>query len=700
MLYPSIRTRITLPYLIAIAVTAAVGVFVVTRLVAGSVQERFNNQLIDSAQAASNTVADIERQQLATLRQMAFTEGIAEAVETASTRDMNRLLRPIAVNERVDALIIFDREGQGIYHLQRVEEETGVRYRAISPPDLSTREGVRRILTQETDLLGDKFVDIVEDEPGTLLFINAPIVNEEGRLVGGISIGITADHLAERIGEQALSAVTLFQADGRVLGSTFRFIEANALNLPPEDAALLIEDAQKGSPIKDQDIAGTSYQTLYAPLQIRSQPIGLLAVSLSSGFIVDRVSTSRNTFALLFTALFSVIALLGFATARSIIRPVTRLVDTSRAIRAGDLSRRVELKTPDELGELGISFDHMTDQLVQRNREMNAVLTSISDAVIVQDFDRNILLNNRAADKLLGNDDLRGQIQPLLHQPEAMNEARTLALGDQFFSVLSIPVRMDDDTLLGYVVVFRDITAVIQAEQLKDAMMKQLSHELRTPLSAARGYLELAMMLGQTAIPAQSMGYLDQSLGGLNTLERMVNQVIDVSAILSDQFYIEMEAFDLHEMIDQQVQNWTPIVEKRELSLAFENAVGRLEIEGDPHRIGQVIDHLLRNAYSYTLPGGKIQVILRCNERSQAVIIVRDTGVGIAEHEQTLVFERMYRGQSADAGPTDTRGLGLGLYFSKYIIEAHHGTIELESQQDVGTTVTLTLPVSQKTDGI
>ncbi|MBZ0308326.1 MAG: HAMP domain-containing protein [Anaerolineae bacterium] len=695
MFYPGIRTRITLPYLIAIAVTAAVGVFVVTRLVAGSVQERFNNQLIDSAQAASNTVADIERQQLATLRLMAFTEGLPEAVQDADTGAVNRLLRPIAVNEQADSVIVFDVSGEGIYHLRRLEQGGQVVFRALRSPDLSSREGVRRILTQETDLLGDKFVDIVEEDTGLLLYINAPVVNEEGQLVGGISLGLTADHLAKRIGEQSLSAVTLFQSDGQVLGSTFRPLEAESLSMDSAAMTLLVEEAEQGSPIKKQDIGGIGYQTLYSPLEIRSQPIGLVGVSLSSGFIVDRVSTSRNTFAALFTALFTIIALLGFATARSIIRPVTQLVDTTRAIRAGDLSRRVELKTPDELGELGVSFDHMTNQLVQRNREMNAVLASITDAVIVQDFDQHILMNNRAADKLLG----KQEVQKLLHQPEAMTEPHTIALEEKFFSTLSTPVRMDDDTLLGHVVVFRDITALIQAEQLKDEMMKQLSHELRTPLSAARGYLELAVMLGQAAIPQQSMDYLNNSLSGLNTLERMVNQVIDVSAIISNQFFIEMEDFNLVEVIEQQVQTWLPLCEKRGLTLSTDFMQEKMSIEGDSHRIGQVIDHLLSNAYSYTLPGGSIKVGLGC-AADAVTVVVQDTGVGIAEHELSLVFERMYRGQSADAGPTDTRGLGLGLYFSKYIIEAHHGTIELVSQRDVGTKVRILLPVSQNSDGV
>lgn len=688
MFYPGIRTRITLPYLIAIAITAAIGVFVVTQLVAGSVQERFNNQLADSAQAASNTVADIERQQLSTLRAMVFTEGIAAAIDEGNADEINRLLRPIAVNQRADDVIVFNREGDALYHLQRIEAGGEFEYQRLEPPDLSVREGVQRILTRETDVLGDKFVDIIETDDVTFLYLNAPVINQDNELIGGISLGITAEHFAIRVGEQSLSAVTLYREDGTVIGSTFRAVDPALLVIKPDDLPLLLEEAEIGSPIRITEIQGTSYQTLYAPLRIRSQPIGLLGVSLSSNFIVERISTSRNYIALLFGLLFGIIALIGMGTARTIVRPITQLVDTTRAIREGDLSRRVELKTPDELGELGVSFDHMTDQLVLRNREMLAILVSISDAVIVQGVNGNTLLQNRAATKL------EPIIPPeFLYNPEQLAEPRTLALANQFFSALSTPVRMDDNTLLGHVLVFRDITALIEAEQLKDEMMKQLSHELRTPLSAARGYLDLGIMFGQGTLNDSSQTYLTKSVDSLTTLERMINQVIDVSAMLSGQLVLDIEKFDLQALLRQQVEIWTPLCQQRDLSLTFTDTAEPVELSGDKQRLGQVLDHLLRNAYSYTLPGGKIDLTLK-QENDVAIVTVKDTGVGIAEHELARIFERLYRGQSADAGPTDTRGLGLGLYFSKRIVEAHHGTIDLQSLMDVGTTVTLQLPTS------
>jgi signal transduction histidine kinase len=139
------------------------------------------------------------------------------------------------------------------------------------------------------------------------------------------------------------------------------------------------------------------------------------------------------------------------------------------------------------------------------------------------------------------------------------------------------------------------------------------------------------------------------------------------------------------------------MMQQREHRLAFVSSLENIPMYADRHRIGQVLDHLLRNAYSFTLPGGDVQVEVSAS-LDRAVIAVADTGVGIDEDEIEKVFERLYRGRSADAGPTDSRGLGLGLYLSQRIIEAHQGTILLKSQPNQGTTIIIGLPLRQQVE--
>src|SRR5262245_27310728 len=102
-LYPGINTRIIAPFLFVIIVIAGVGGFIMTRLVAGSIQERFANQLIDSAYAASNSIVDIERQQIATLRLMVFTEGVGDAIFTKDISSLDKWLRPVTANAQIDS---------------------------------------------------------------------------------------------------------------------------------------------------------------------------------------------------------------------------------------------------------------------------------------------------------------------------------------------------------------------------------------------------------------------------------------------------------------------------------------------------------------------------------------------------------------------------------------------------------------------
>ncbi len=710
--YPGINARITGPFLLVILVIAGLGVYIVTYLVAGSIQERFNNQLVDSATAASNSIVDIERQQLATLRLMVYTSGVGDALAARDTANLDLFLRPITANAGVDDLILFDHAGRSVFQLTRVDNAIGVEYFAPLPVEVSNWPGVQRVISGQADALGDKFVDVIGEPPNVMFYINAAVADAAGTLVGGVSIGLNAERLAERVSQQSLSAVAVFRSDGILLGTTFRSVEPVLLNLDNQHAAQLLNDVQSSSPIEEASLAGAPYQILYSPFRMRSQDLGLLAVALPSNFIVERSSISRDVFGVLFSVLFVVVGVIGVITARSITRPISKLVDTTRAIRGGDLSKRVELKTPDELGELGVSFDHMTDKLVQQNQKIKklyrqqlqetarrqAVLSSISDAVIVQDPRGKIILHNPTAEALMDvvdrDFDKHHSFTELLHRPAELARPRTVSFADQFYSVLATPVCMANGDLLGYAIVFRDITALVESERLKDELMLQMSHELRTPLAAARGYVDLVKMLDGQSLSQQSNVYLDSATDSMSTLERMVNQVIDVSSIVSDRFTIEVEMFNLSHVLDELLAVWKPIAETRQLTLTLFRPSSDLWIEGDPRHLGQVFDHLLRNAYSYTLPGGLIEI--RAEMQGSCIgVSVLDSGVGIGPDELDKVFERMYRGRSADAGPTDARGLGLGLYLSKRIVEAHQGTIKLESQLNFGTIVTVELPLRQ-----
>lgn len=739
-LYPSINTRIIGPFLIVVLIVASIGMFLVTRLVAGSLQERLTNQLVDSANAASSSLVDIESQQLATLRLLTLTEGVPNAIATSNKADLERWLQPIAVNGRVDSVIVFDQAGNGLLHIRRAADSDpshSGQYQSIDAPFLNNWSGVQKVLQAQADALGDKFVDIIgqaADSPYSMLYISAPVRDPDGHVVGGVSVGMQGDHLAQHASDQALSGVVLLTDNGEIIGSAFK-APPDKLKLISADSAQLVQTVDSNSPIRSIDIDGVPYQVLYSRLRERSQSVGLLAVALPSNLILDRSGLGRNVFGVLFSILFVAVALLGVVAAGTITRPVSRLVGVTRAVRSGDLSRRAALHMPDELGELGDSLDEMTGTLVQRNDaihtlyvqqvretiQRDAILGSISDAVIVQDISGRLILRNASADQLVSavaqSASSRAAFDFLCARPERLLPASVMPQADvqpltvnfagRFFSVVSSAIHVPADAesvdrqdgqkpnngLLGYVLVFRDVTPLLEAERLKEQLLSQMSHELRTPLTAARGYVDLVKMISAAALTDQAKTFLGNATDSLDTLERMVNTVIDVSTIVSGQFVLERAPFELQKLLEARVRDWQPAIHAREQTLTLHVSLKSIMINADRERLGSVVDHLLRNANSYTLSGGVLELAARV-ENDDAIITVRDTGVGIGADEIDRVFEQLYRGRAADAGLTDTRGLGLGLYLSKRIIEAHHGQISVSSERNRGTTVTIRLPLA------
>ncbi|MEO0564543.1 MAG: hypothetical protein AAF125_20730, partial [Chloroflexota bacterium] len=190
-LYPNINARLTFPFLIVIALVAGFGVFTVIRLVSGSTQERLINQLIESARSAQTTVVDIETELLEILRFSVFTDGLAEAVVDNRTVEIELVIRPIATNAALDDVILFDDTGQSIYQVRRQVGPTGETYdEPETLTDVVEWTITERILTGEADLLGDKWVEVIQTPERETFYIGAPISNENNEVVGGMLVGI------------------------------------------------------------------------------------------------------------------------------------------------------------------------------------------------------------------------------------------------------------------------------------------------------------------------------------------------------------------------------------------------------------------------------------------------------------------------------------------------------------------------------
>lgn len=711
--YPRVRARVITPFLIIVIVMAGLGVFTVTRLVAGSLQERFSNQLAASSDAAKNTAVTVEEGLLEQLRLLVFVQNVPSLILSRDEAELDRILRPIIANAALDEVNIASSAGDGFLRLRRLVGVPGIEYEVIEALDIQSWEGAARVLAGQTDTLGDKYSDIIGTSAGQVMFITASVTTEDGTVVGAMSVGIRLDRFAVLMREQSLSAVAIYDLRGELLSSTFRGLSEIDLALDTPTVEALLNGITAQSPLIERQVGGELYQILFSPFEIRSRPAGLLAVGLQTNFIVDSAGTSRDLLSVLFGGLTMAILLFGLIVSRSITQPINRLVQTTRAITQGDLSRRVELKTPDELGELGISFDRMTDELVQQKLEIaalyqgqlqetarrEAMLNNINDAVIVQDARGHVLLENPTAKAL--NESLRKQpkemmrLTALLSDPALLEVEHRLELAGRNLSAISASLRMPSGEAFGRVTVLRDFTAIAQAEKLKDDLIMQMSHELRTPLAVVRGNADLLRLMEKKNLSEKGEHFLSRLTENVRTLERLVNQVVDVSTITAGRFSIDRQPFDIKELLDARAAHWQPIMEARELYFEYSVPNIPLVIEGDKERLAELMDHVLRNAHDYTLSGGRVAVRVDCRER-WVIVDVLDTGVGITSEEIDKVFDSMYRGTASAAGPTDSRGMGVGLFISKHIVELHQGRIRLGSVPERGTHLRVELPISTR----
>jgi PAS domain S-box-containing protein len=236
----------------------------------------------------------------------------------------------------------------------------------------------------------------------------------------------------------------------------------------------------------------------------------------------------------------------------------------------------------------------------------------------------------------------------------------------------------------------RDVTAERDAERLKDDFFGLVSHELRTPLTSIIGYAELL-----TEIEAENLS--EQGRRFVEVIERnsrrelsLVGDLLLLTRITAGTFEIEISRADLGELVVTSAEAAEPDLAKAGIEIALDLG-GAPVIDGDPHRLGQVIDNLLSNAIKFTPRGGKIEVRV-ASEGDRAVLAVADTGMGIPPQDTERLFDRMFRAREAER--RHIQGTGLGLTIVKAIVDAHHGEITVDSDLGRGTTFRIALPMA------
>jgi PAS domain S-box-containing protein len=279
---------------------------------------------------------------------------------------------------------------------------------------------------------------------------------------------------------------------------------------------------------------------------------------------------------------------------------------------------------------------------------------------------------------------------------------------DTWVSTTKMPLRDQSGEIIGTFGISRDVTAQIRAEhtlaeqalqlraqnqslrdldRLKDEFIGLVSHEIRTPLASIIGYVELL----KDDIGGPDAGLCAEVIDrNARRLQHLVGDLLFLSQIQSGKLTMEFRDTDLAGLAASAVEELRPEAQRKHIDLAL-SATEVPHLAVDPMRIAQVLGNLLSNAVKFTPDGGRVEVRLS-RGADQAVLAVADSGIGIPADDQVRIFERFFR--TAIAARHAIQGSGLGLAVTKAIVEAHHGTITVDSDEGRGSTFTVRLPLN------
>lgn len=257
---------------------------------------------------------------------------------------------------------------------------------------------------------------------------------------------------------------------------------------------------------------------------------------------------------------------------------------------------------------------------------------------------------------------------------------------------LSVTKRVHEDgRTRGYLFVATDITKAKEVARLKDEFIGLISHELRTPLSSILGYLELMRDDREHPLSPEHLKYLGVAERNANRLLRLVGDLLFTAQVDSGKFSLEKRSVLLDEIVRGAVETGQVLADAAGVHLHTELADIPPTVFADAVRLGQAMDNLISNAIKFTPRGGTVTVSLSTTD-DQALVTVRDTGLGIAASELDRLFSRFFRATTATLNAVP--GVGLGLTITKAIVTAHRGELSVQSEEGVGTCFTMALPLA------
>ena len=518
---------------------------------------------------------------------------------------------------------------------------------------------------------------------------------------------VELDREADALGNSLGARVTLIEPGGRVVGDTAEDGDSLAAMENHGDRPEIVLARAEGAGVTRRYSTTVERDLLYAAVRVEHPGVAFVRLALPLTAVDDQITTvQRGTAGGLLLALAGALVL-AWVTSAAMSRRVSAIAAVARRYAEGDLAPQLGEYGDDEIGTVARALAASVQELgrrleeLSRNRRLtDAILASMTEAVLVVDARGRVKMANAAAHRLLQIDDSlvdRHHVELIRHPEVAKQIERALDAGgsSQTEIILSTePVRVclasaapytgQDDP--GVVIVLHDVSDYRRAVQIRQDFVANVSHELRTPLTAIHGAMEaLADETEQTA----RQRFLDIVARHTLRMERLVTDLLRLARLDAGQEALHPDSCATASIFTGVKTELVPVLQERRLEVEPRIGPGAERLVVDPGKMHDIIKNLVENAAHYAPERSTIRI--EAEDGGGGVVLrVSDRGPGIPDTDLTRVFERFYRVEHSRA--RNPGGTGLGLAIVKHLVTLHDGTVEAAHRPGGGSVFTINLP--------
>ena len=455
---------------------------------------------------------------------------------------------------------------------------------------------------------------------------------------------------------------------------------------------------------------------MYFALSVHKEGLllGYVRTSLPLSVIDSRLSRIRNIVLFGMGVSIFVALLLGFFVARGFAKPLTAMTTIAESMSDGNYDQRVSINRKDEIGSLAGALNKMARSSRERmetialdNNKLLAILAGMVEGVVAVDRSETIIHLNEAAGRILDilpQEDIDRRIWEATQSQElcqviseALNEETEIrkklqiitGSTNQIVEVHASPFRDAAGGLVGVVAVIYDVSELERLENIRRDFVANVSHELKTPITAIRGLVE-TVINDKKMSPENHRNFLLKTMDQTIRLSTIVTDLLALSRLESVGIDLTREPIDLREVVNSSMRALLPVSEDKGIQIESHIPDEPIQVLGDREALYQSFNNLLDNAIKYNSRNGNVWLRLH-KEDGNAVIIIRDTGIGIEPLEQHRIFERFYRVDKARS--RQLGGTGLGLSIVKHTTLSHGGQLSVESTPGTGSTFQISIPL-------